>query len=129
VKERGGEGIVFKRLDAPWSPGRPASGGDWLKLKFVEAASFIAGEANRGKRSVALFLVDDAGNRVPAGNVTIPPNHAIPKPGSVVEVKYLYAHAQSGSVYQPVYLGPRDDIPADECVVSQLKFKPATAES
>jgi bifunctional non-homologous end joining protein LigD len=42
----------------------------------------------------------------------------------VIEVRYLHCLRESGSVYQPVYLGRRDDIPADECVTSQLKFKP-----
>ena len=62
--------------------------------------------------------------RAPAGNVTIPPNHLVPKPGSVVEARYLHAFRESGSVFQPVYLGPRADIPAEECTVDQLKFKP-----
>ena len=44
--------------------------------------------------------------------------------GTVVEVRFLYAFPESGAIYQPVYLGPRDDIPAEECTVDQLKFKP-----
>jgi hypothetical protein len=68
-----------------------------------------------------------AGQRVPAGNVTIPSNHAIPQMGTVAEVRYLHAFAQSGAIYQPVYLGPRDDIPAEECTVDQLKFKQEAA--
>jgi len=59
----------------------------------------------------------------PAGNVTIPPNHEIPSPGTVVECRYLYAFKESGSIYQPVYLGPREDIRAAECTTSQLKYK------
>jgi bifunctional non-homologous end joining protein LigD len=47
--------------------------------------------------------------------------------GTVVETRYLYAFAQSGAVYQPVYLGPRDDIPAEDCTVDQLKFKQKAA--
>ena len=38
-------------------------------------------------------------------------------------VKYLYAFSESGSIYQPVYLGKRNDIPAAECVTDQLKYK------
>jgi bifunctional non-homologous end joining protein LigD len=30
---------------------------------------------------------------------------------------------ESGVLYQPVYLGPRDDVDPGECLVSQLKFK------
>jgi len=40
----------------------------------------------------------------------------------VVEVHYLYA-LKGGSLYQPVYLGPCDDIESWECVVGQLKYK------
>ena len=76
---------------------------------------------------MALGLLDDAGQRVPAGNVTIPSNHAIPQMGTVAEVRYLYAHRESGAIYQPVYLGPRDDIPTEECTVDQLKFKAEAA--
>jgi bifunctional non-homologous end joining protein LigD len=65
---------------------------------------------------------------VSAGNVTIPPNHEVPSKGEVVECQYLYAFRESGSIYQPVYLGTRSDIPAAECSTDQLKYK-ATAEA
>jgi bifunctional non-homologous end joining protein LigD len=121
------EGVVFKDMDAPYSPGRPNSGGPQLKFKFVESASFIVTGIN-SKRSVTLGLYD-GDKLVPAGNVTIPPNHAIPQVGNVVDARYLHAFKQSGSIYQPVYLGVRTDIPATECVVEQLKYKsePAAA--
>jgi bifunctional non-homologous end joining protein LigD len=81
------EGVVFKDMDAPFSPGRPNSGGPQLKFKFVESASFVVTGINT-KRSVTLGLYD--GDRlVPAGNVTIPPNHAIPQKGTVAECRYL----------------------------------------
>ena len=115
------EGVVFKDVDAPYSAGRPNSGGPQLKYKFVESASFIVSSINN-KRSVTLCLFDKH-ELAGAGNVTIPPNHDIPAIGDVVEVRYLYAFRESGSIYQPVYLGPRSDIPASECVVEQLKFK------
>jgi bifunctional non-homologous end joining protein LigD len=62
---------------------------------------------------------------VPAGNVTIPPNQPMPGLGAVVEVRYLYAFAESGHLYQPVYLSARDDLDAADCLASQLKFKAA----
>ena len=40
----------------------------------------------------------------------------------------IYAHQQSGSVYQPTLLGRRDDIDPEECTVDQLKFKTAPEE-
>ena len=123
-EQSGGEGVVFKEVDAPFSPGRPHSGGSQLKFKFVESASFVV-TGHNAKRSVTLGLYNANGNKlVPAGNVTIPPNHTIPHMGKLVEVRYLYAHRESGSIYQPVYLGPRTDIPAADCTVDQLKYKP-----
>jgi len=121
LKATGAEGVVFKELDAPFSPGRPNSGGTMLKFKFVESASFVVTGINT-KRSVTLGLYD-GDKLVPAGNVTIPPNHRIPETGEVCDVSYLYCFKQSGSIYQPVYLGRREDIPPSECVVEQLKYK------
>ena len=37
--------------------------------------------------------------------------------------RYLYAFRESNALYQPVYLGPRQDIEQHECVLSQLKYK------
>jgi bifunctional non-homologous end joining protein LigD len=123
----GKEGVVFKRLDAPYSPGRPSSGGDQLKYKFVESASFLVGSIN-SQRSVSLKLLRGK-SFVSAGNVTIPPNHEIPAVASVVEVRYLYAFPESGCIYQPVYVGTREDIDPAECLVSQLKYKPEASVS
>jgi len=117
------EGVVFKEVDAPYSPGRPNSGGTQLKYKFVETASFIV-TARNTQRSVTLALFD-GDELAGAGKVTIPPNHAVPAKGEVVEVRYLYAFRESGSIYQPVYLGKRCDIPAADCTTDQLKYKPA----
>ncbi|HXR46703.1 MAG TPA: WGR domain-containing protein [Candidatus Limnocylindrales bacterium] len=115
------EGIVFKRLDAPYTPGRPNSGGSQLKHKFCATLSAVVAKVNR-QRSVKLKLRNSAGWQT-CGNVTIPANHDIPKAGMVVEVRYLYAFKASGVLYQPVYLGPRDDVEPAECRVSQLKYK------
>ncbi len=121
------EGVVFKQVDASYSPGRPNSGGSQLKYKFVESASFVV-TARNAKRSVALGLYESNGHcnndkLVPAGNVTIPPNHAVPAVGEVCEVQYLYGFRESGSIYQPVYIGKRCDIPPSECTTDQLKYK------
>jgi bifunctional non-homologous end joining protein LigD len=115
------EGVVFKHIDAPYIAGRPSTGGSQLKYKFCETASFVVGKVN-AKRSVSLMLLAGR-NLTAAGNVTIPPNHEIPKAGQIVECRYLYAFKESGCIYQPVYLGARDDIPPQECTASQLKFK------
>ena len=74
------------------------------------------------KRSVELRLLNGKG-WIPCGNVTIPPNFKVPALGEVVEVRFLYAFRESNALYQPVYLGPRQDIEQHECVLSQLKYK------
>jgi bifunctional non-homologous end joining protein LigD len=125
LERQGAEGVVFKRIDQPYSAGRPASGGDWLKFKFVNTGSFVVSRIN-AKRSVSLVLMENGVARN-SGNVTVPANHDIPPVGAVVEVRYLYAFQQSGHIYQPVYLGVRDDIAHDECTVDQLKYKPEAA--
>jgi bifunctional non-homologous end joining protein LigD len=115
------EGIVFKRLDAPYTPGKPNSGGPQLKFKFVATLSAIIAKVN-AKRSVELSLFKGR-SLISCGNVTIPANHDIPTVGAVVEVRYLYAYRASHCLHQPVYLGPRDDADPGECLASQLKFK------
>ena len=119
------EGVVFKRLDAPYTPGRPNRGGTQLKHKFYATVSAVVGSINP-QRSVEVRLLDDSA-WISIGNVTIPPNHPIPAQGSVVEVRYLYAYRESNALYQPVYVGPRTDIAPEECVQAQLKYK-ATEE-
>jgi bifunctional non-homologous end joining protein LigD len=115
------EGIVFKRLDAPYTPGKPNSGGPQLKFKFVAEVSVVVAKINI-QRSVEVSLLKGR-SLVSCGNVTIPANHEIPRVGDVVDVRYLYAYPDSLALYQPVYLGPRDDVEPGECLVSQLKFK------
>jgi len=115
------EGVVFKRLDAPYSAGRPTSGGSQLKHKFYETCSVIVTEIN-DKRSVQYGYADiDAHNSV--GSVTIPPNHKVPQLGDVIEVRYLYAMPKTHALYQPTYLGKRTDVMPYECVIAQLKYK------
>jgi len=115
------EGIVFKRLDAPYTPGKPNRGGPQLKFKFVATASVVVARINV-QRSVEVSLFNGR-SLVSCGNVTLPANHQIPSVGDVVEVRYLYAYRDSLALYQPVYLGLRDDVEPGECLVSQLKFK------
>jgi bifunctional non-homologous end joining protein LigD len=121
------EGVVFKRLGSPYTPGRPNSGGNQLKHKFYATCSAVVSQVN-AKRSVEVRLLNGKG-WIPCGNVTIPANSNVPQVGQVVEIRYLYAFPESNALYQPVYLGPRIDVQQHECVLSQLKFKPEEDES
>ena len=122
LKSGNREGIVFKRLDAPYTPDRPSSGGPQLKHKFYATLSAVVAKVNT-QRSVEIRLLNCEG-WIPCGNVTIPANHQVPKVGQVIEVRYLYAHRESKALYQPIYEGPRDDVDVSECVLSQIKYKP-----
>jgi len=120
LKAEGKEGIVFKKLSAKWYAGRPASGGSAVKCKFWHSVSCVVTKIN-AKRSIQVSIEGQS-----VGNVTIPPNWEIPRVGQIVEIKYLYCVGKGGSLYQPIYLGPRDDIDASECTFAQqkLKYKP-----
>ena len=123
------EGVVFKRLDARYTVGRPNSGGSYLKHKFVQSATCQVLRVNN-QRSVEIGLVGPGA--LPSrscGNVTIPANHEIPAVGQLVEVQYLYANPVvsdfsrgSATLYQPVYLGVRDDADGPDSFVG-LKMK------
>lgn len=114
------EGIVFKHRRQQHQPGRNKT---QLKCKFWSSATCVVNDIN-DKRSVGIS-VDSENGFVKVGNVTIPPNYEIPKLGDCIEVKYLYYYPQ-GSLYQPQYLGVRDDVEPD--VVSSLKVKAGEEE-
>src|SRR5579871_5208554 len=118
------EGVVFKDSGAVYTAGRPARGGSQRKLKFYATASCLVSAVHGSKRSVALELLSDKGHRVGVGSVTIPLHQPIPAAGQIVEVRYLYAFPQ-GCLYQPVFLGRREDVTAQACTVGQLKLKGA----
>lgn len=122
LRKENAEGIVFKRVDAGYVPGRPNSGGDQLKYKFCATATCWVNGVNPTKRSVSLNVNDHEGQAICVGNVTVYPNQEVPKAGSIVEVRYLY-YFQGGSLFQPVLLGPRDDMDISDCTLNQLKVK------
>jgi bifunctional non-homologous end joining protein LigD len=116
-----GEGVVFKRRDMVYTPGRPNSGGTALKFKFRESSTAIClGESSDGKRSIRLGLLNGAGEMVNVGKVTVPQNQEVPRPNELVEVLYLYFY-EGGSFFQPVLIGIRDDQNRDDCTFSQVK--------
>jgi bifunctional non-homologous end joining protein LigD len=110
-----GEGYVLKALDAPFSAGRSSTS---LKFKFNQSATCEVIRVN-AQRSVAVGLRDEAGAMVDLGNVTVPPNEALPAVGTLVEVRYLYRYA-GGKFEQPVYKGQRPDMTPEDAVLSQV---------
>lgn len=128
LKKENKEGIVFKLLDAPYTEGRPSEtfvsysqACPQVKFKFYVTVTCIVLKQN-AKRSVQLGLYDENYSLIPVGNCTIPPNKDIPAVDDLVEIRYLYAY-KGGSLYQPTYLIPRDDIEVQSCVTAKLKYK------
>src|SRR5690606_805401 len=105
LRDGNAEGYVARKADSPYSVGRPASGGNALKVIYWADITCRVGAGRVGKSSVAIELLDEAGEWAPVGNVTI--NGApMPEVGSLIDVKYLYAY-KGGSLFQPSYLRPR----------------------
>ena len=122
LKKENAEGIVFKKIDSQYSPGRPNSGGNHLKFKFRATCTCVVESIHSTKRSVSLKMFDDDMNEILVGNATIYANKEIPAVNSFVEIKYLYAYKE-GSLFQPVYLGERLDCDTSDCNIKQLKYK------
>jgi bifunctional non-homologous end joining protein LigD len=98
------EGLMFREVSGEYIHGRTNV---ILKFKLWASATCRVLTTN-AKRSVQLAVLDEKGDEVFIGNVTVPPSMDIPEVDSLVEVRYLYAH-EGGSLYQPVLLGVRTD--------------------
>lgn len=126
LQASGAEGIVFKRRDAPWSAGRPASGGPQLKCKFVSAADVVIVENAGNAYRMQVF---EGGRLRDVGKVFSGTTNelraqldgALAKGRRLVaEVRYLYA-TDDLQLFQPVFVRLRDDKAERDCVLAQLK--------
>lgn len=120
VRARGGEGLVGKRKDAPYSPGMNSK--DQFKYPYLARVTCYVEGHDGTKRSVKIAVLDAKGEPVSLKKVTVPVNHQMPEVGTIVDIEYLYAY-QSGGLAQPRYIGVREDRRREHCVATQLKFK------
>jgi bifunctional non-homologous end joining protein LigD len=115
------EGIVFKKLSAPYRSERAR---DQFKVKFVSEATFVVTEVKpKGKHSVTIGLLNEASQIVSAGHVSIRPCIKEVKTDDLLDVRYLYARRSSGHIVQAVAQRIRTDISREECTTAQLKYK------
>jgi bifunctional non-homologous end joining protein LigD len=122
-RRAGAEGFVLRHAESVYTPGRPNSGGEALKVKFWAEATCRVTGGRLGKASVGLELQDGIdGPWVPVGNVTVPSNQIKPEVGALVEVRYLYAEP-GGAMFQPLLKGIRTDITEEAAQMIQLKYK------
>ena len=124
LRRSNAEGIVFKPCDMAYKGGH---GVGCFKYKFYATASCIVTSHTPNKRSIHIGLKQNPVDRriIPVGKCTIPPNKKIPAIGSIVEIRYLYGYP-GGCLFQPIYLGERDDVDRNECLISQVKYKGTT---
>lgn len=124
-REINAEGLVFKRKDAPYEPGKPASGGTQFKLKFTHDCTVRVANHTEGKRSVGMEILDQ-GVWTGVGKVTVPANKDMPAIGALIDVNYLYAYPNGGSLFQPQFRSERTDYLEADCTTEQLNYKPQT---
>lgn len=99
------EGLIARDLDSEYAAGHV---NQLIKIKLWATCTCRVLSVNT-QRSIQVGLLDERGDEVFVGNVTVPVNQDIPELDCLVEVRYLYA-LDGGSLYQPTLLRVRDDV-------------------
>jgi bifunctional non-homologous end joining protein LigD len=113
------EGIIFRRLDAPY---RQGNSGVHKKLKFWKTLdAIVMGPDKVGKDSVAIGVYNKNGviQRIAACSMHGKKQKAAK--GNVIEVKYLYG-TRSLHIVQPGFLYIRTDKRPEQCTVDQIEI-------
>ncbi len=122
LRAAGAEGMVFKHRDAPYTSGR---GTTQRKYKFIKSADVIVVENAGNAYKMAVY---DGRSLFVCGHVFAGTTNASRKDldarlgrgeKPVCEVRYLYA-TDDHQLFQPVFVGVRDDKIAKACLRSQL---------
>lgn len=122
------EGVVFKRLDSPYIPGKRKL--YWAKYKFRHDVDCIVVDRNRdGHRNFVLALWDPESSStepIEVGEVTaLAGDGATIEVGMVVTVVYLYA-TDARRLYQPTKPRIRHDKASADCTMDQLVYPTKT---
>lgn len=135
------EGLILKKHDAPYTPGRPAVGGPMRRLKFRKTCDLIIQrrKAADTKHSFEMFAIDGDGTTRNVGSVnanTLDPatrkpfyDSLRPEGFAVAEISYLYA-SDTYRLVQPTLVRVRTDKDPTDCGIDQLviskRFDPAS---
>jgi bifunctional non-homologous end joining protein LigD len=79
VQAMDGEGVVFKRINSPYTVGRS---GDWMRWKFYQSDEFTVGAVNIARCSFEVLKDGQSFGRVACGI------NRLPKTGEKVRVRY-----------------------------------------
>ena len=112
---QGLEGIIAKRLDCPYTPGRRSNG--WVKVKNIRRTDaviggWLPGEGGRSGRLGAL-LEPLARDTSPFSGRQPPKLTRFVEPSLVCVVDYSEV-TNAGTLRQPSYKGLRDDLDATQ---------------
>lgn len=111
------EGVIFKRLDAPYVEGRSNY---FQKVKFTKDVDCIITDSNVGSRDNFVLSVYDEDKLVEIGKVSaLTGDGPTLQVGDVVRVTALYATPKL-KLYQPVSPIRRTDKMAHECTIDQV---------
>ncbi len=117
VQGRLGEGIMLKRVDAPYKLGPRRTSGAF-KGKLWKTATFIVEKVDvDDHHNAVLELLDHEGTPVVVGRCSLNGKPDV-TPGMLIEVEYL--HFDKESIVQPNLLCIRTDVDRSECVLTQL---------
>ena len=133
VREQRLEGLIAKRLNAPYRAGRRS---DWIKMKPTRSCTAIVTgyEPGEGKRAdtfgaLLISVLSEGGEMVSIGKVGTGFSDAelaamdpFVKAGQefMVEVEYLDRQPSTGVLRFPVFLGVRWDLAREDCNTAQL---------
>jgi len=95
IRARGGEGVVFKRVDAPYRVGRTPFCQRW---KNYEVESFVVGSVDIAKCSFEAVRDGVSFGKVPCASF-----NRLPKAGDIVRVKYERV-TEKGKLLRAVYV-------------------------
>jgi len=118
IEEHHGEGVVFRRLDAPYEFGHRSSG--MVKIKYLKSADcFVSAIGVDGKENLELSVYS-AGKPQVVGKVSrFVGDGDKAKIGSVVDVEYL-SFSKSKRMIQPTNPRLRTDKFASGCSIDQF---------
>ena len=119
AEDEDSEGIMLKRIDAPYVSGRSDRGG--VKYKRTKHADLIVmGTGFDGKENALLGAFDSTGAIKGVGRASTIGKGPVGT-GDVVEVRYLYVGA-NGRLVQPRIIRVRTDKDPIDCTTDQLKL-------
>lgn len=126
IQDSGGEGVVAKRIDSPYTPGYSTA---WLKLKLLEDVDVVVVEqSSDGKRNLTLAMADPSGDLLLPGGVrgrnvgrcsAITGDGPRVQVGDVVTVR-VGGVGSSGRLVEPRTPRLRDDKTPADCTIDQL---------